>query len=106
MAKYTGPERRQKQQSFKGEDKRTAKVHSLNVFTRTDERYQFESLVIRYRAQFNVWQVIDYTRPEYDNILFEVVGYAYQADAFLWAKDFIKERRITEEAEKKNGIKK
>ena len=97
MAKYNGPERRKKQQPYSGNEKRDEnKIHSHNVFHRTDERYQFESLVIRYRAQFNIWQVIDYKRPNYDNILFEVIGYSNQADAFLWAKDHIKEIRVIE----------
>ena len=78
-----------------------SKVSSEFVPTNNDERYQFESLVLIYRARFNVWQVLDAKKPSYQQLLFEVVGYANQTDAFVWAKDYIKELKYNKE--KNNG---
>lgn len=95
-------ERRKKKQKIKHLDRRKAdKVTATYVLTKGDERYQFEHLVIYYRASFNVWQVLNYKLPSYEQLLYEVVGYANQADAFIWAKDYVKAKKETEK--KNNG---
>lgn len=92
--KWDGVERRKEAKSYSEGDKRknnTTKVNADFVPTKNDERYQFENLVIYYRARFNVWQVLNMKLSSYEQLLFEVVGYANQMDAFMWAKDYIKE---------------
>lgn len=100
---WNGKERRTSLYNLTDEKRRTEdKVNADFVMTKNDERYQFEHLVILYRARFNVWQVINLNLPSYQQILFEVTGYANQVDAFMWAKDYIKElkyNRATKERE-------
>ena len=99
---YSGEERRKKAERILHYDRRKSdKVHSSYVMTKGDERYQFEHLVIYYRATFIVWQVMDYKRPSYDQILFEVVGYSNQGDVLVWTKDYIKAKKEQDE-EKEN----
>jgi hypothetical protein len=92
--KWDGAERRKGAKPYSEGDRRknnTSKVNADFVSTKNDERYQFENLVIIYRARFNVWQVLNMRLPSYEQLLFEVVGYAKQVDAFMWAKEYIKE---------------
>jgi hypothetical protein len=89
---WDGNERRVSLYNITDEKRRTMdKVNADYVPTKNDERYQFESLVILYRARFNVWQVMDMKKPSFQQIIFEVVGYANQVDAFMWAKEYVKE---------------
>jgi len=74
-----------------------SKVTSNFVPTNNDERYQFESLIIMYRARFNVWQVLDAKKPSYQQLLFEVTGYANLADAFVWAKEYVKDIKYSKD---------
>ena len=101
---WDGEERRQGKEPYYMGDRRkdmADKIHAHFVPTNNDERYQFENLVIYYHARFNVWQVKDLNKPSYEQILFEVVGYANQVDAFMWAKDFVKKAKY--DKENKNG---
>ena len=98
--KWDGIDRRKHTNSYSMGDKRknnTTKVNADFVLTKNDERYQFENLIIYYRARFNVWQVLDMKLPSYEQLLFEIAGYANQMDAFMWAKDYIKELKYKEE---------
>ena len=90
--KWDGKERRKHLEPYYMGDKRKNidKVNADFVITKNDERYQFENLVIMYRARFNVWQVLDMKLPSYEQLLFEITGYANQMDAFMWAKEYIK----------------
>lgn len=97
---YTGKERRKKNDGHFPDRRIADKVHSKNVMTKNDERYQFENLIIYYRASYNVWQVLNMKLPSYEQLLHEVQGYGNQADAFVWAKDYVKEQRA------KNGNRK
>ena len=100
--KWSGVERRKNTEPYSKGDKRknnTTKVNADFVSIRNDERYQFENLVIYYRARFNVWQVLNMNLPSYEQLLFEVVGYARQVDAFMWAKEYIKELKYNKEKE-------
>jgi hypothetical protein len=97
--KWNGKERREHTGPYYMGDRRKNgdKVNADFVPTRNDERYQFEGLVIYYRARFNVWQVHDMKKPSFEQILFEVVGYANGMDALTWAKDYARELKYKEE---------
>jgi hypothetical protein len=99
---WSGNERRISLYNLTDDKRRTDdKVNAYYVPTKNDERYQFESLVILYKARFNVWHVLDMRKPSYQQILFEVVGYANQMDAFMWAKEYIKEEKYTQNKKEK-----
>lgn len=96
MAKNNS-ERRTKVEKILHYDRRKAdKITATYVLTKSDERYQFEHLVLYYRASFNVWQVMNMNLPSYEQLLHEVTGYANQADAFIWAKDYVKAKKVKE----------
>jgi len=95
---WNGVERRTSLYNATDEKRRSEDKVSANfVSTKNDERYQFEHLVIYYRARFNVWQVVNMNLPSYEQLLFEVAGYANQMDAFMWAKEYIKRKKYGEE---------
>ena len=95
---WNGDERRTSLYNVTDEKRRSDdKVNATFVSTKNDERYQFEHLVIYYRARFNVWQVVNMNLPSYEQLLFEVTGYANQMDAFMWAKEYIKEWKYKQE---------
>jgi len=71
------------------DEKRVESEKVRLIVALNDERYQFENLIIYYKARFNVWQVIDTRKHSWEQILFECVGYASSADAFIWAKNYI-----------------
>lgn len=101
---WDGVERRTAKEPYYLGDRRVDKsdrVHAHFVPTNNDERYQFENLVIIYRARFNVWHVMNLSKPTYQQLLFEVAGYANQVDAFMWAKEYVKEEKYNRE--KNNG---
>ena len=97
---WNGDERRKGKEPYYLGDRRkdtSEKVNAHFVPSHNDERYQFENLVLLYKARFNVWHVMDLKKPSYEQLLFEVVGYANQLDAFLWAKEHVKELKYNKE---------
>ena len=104
MKRWNGIERRKHNEPYYLGDRRKnedEKVNANFVPTKNDERYQFENLVITYRARFNVWQVEDMKLPTYQRLLFEVAGYANQMDAFMWAKEYVKDIKYNKDRKDK-----
>jgi hypothetical protein len=102
--KWDGEERRKGNEPYYLGDRRedrSERVHADYVPTNNDERYQFEGLVITYRARFNVWHVEDMKKPTFQRLLYEVKGYVNGQDALLWAKEYIKNIKYSKD--KKEG---
>ena len=97
---WDGVDRRKGKKPYFLGDKRKDKSDKVSadfVSTKNDERYQFENLIIIYKARFNVWQVNDMKKPSYQQLLFEVTGYDNGNEAFIWAKEYIKELKYNKE---------
>jgi len=102
VEKWDGKERRKGKEPYYLGDRRkdrSEKVHADYVPTNNDERYQFENLIIMYKARFNVWHVMDMKKPSYQQILHEVGGYSNALEALEWAKEYIKEKKYYKESE-------
>lgn len=99
LKNWDGEERRKNKLPYnhKNRRKENGSVSGFFVKTNNDERYQFENLVIRFRASYNVWQVLDMKKPSFQQLLFEVTGYSKEMEVFYWAKEYIKELKYNKE---------
>ncbi len=74
---------------FKGKDRRkNPKVGSYHV-PKGGQRYQFRNLIVKFDAKFNIWYVIDSTKPGWKNVLHEIIGIENEKNAIDWALAYL-----------------
>ncbi len=83
-------DRRIENKPYPGIDRRNSPSIGSYHLHKGGKRYQYNGLIVHFNPEFNVWQVIKSSEPDWKNVLFEIAGIENEKIARGWALDYQK----------------